>query len=95
MDWVSRWWHDEVLDGYKGPLLLSFVGFVLTFIAVPRWITRMIRAGKGPFHDISERRRRAPAPLHARDAAAHVRRRSWGSVAAQPLTWWTYLAAAS
>ncbi len=53
MDWVSRWWQSEVVHGHKGPLLLSFVAFVVTFV-VTRTITRLIRAGKGPFHNVSE-----------------------------------------
>src|SRR6478672_13334653 len=36
--------------GVNVPLLVCFAAFVLTFI-VTRTITRMIRAGKGPFHD--------------------------------------------
>jgi hypothetical protein len=53
MSWLDIWWHDEVVYGYKGPLLLSFTAFVVTFLAT-RTITRMIRAGKGPFHDIDD-----------------------------------------
>jgi hypothetical protein len=36
--------------GVNVPLLVLFAAFVLTFL-VTRTITRMIRAGKGPFHD--------------------------------------------
>ncbi len=36
--------------GINVPLLVCFGAFVLTFL-VTRTITRMIRAGKGPFHD--------------------------------------------
>jgi hypothetical protein len=36
--------------GINVPLLVCFAAFVLTFL-VTRTITRMIRAGKGPFHD--------------------------------------------
>jgi L-lactate permease len=36
--------------GINVPLLVLFASFVLTFL-VTRTITRMIRAGKGPFHD--------------------------------------------
>ena len=36
--------------GVNVPLLVCFGAFVLTFL-VTRTITRMIRAGKGPFHD--------------------------------------------
>jgi hypothetical protein len=52
MVWLDAWWQREVVDGYKGPLLLSFVAFVVTFVAA-RTITRLIRAGKGPFHNMS------------------------------------------
>src|ERR1700737_3168243 len=52
MAWLNAWWQNEVLDGYKGPLLLSFVAFVVTFVTT-RTITRLIRAGKGPFHNVS------------------------------------------
>jgi hypothetical protein len=53
MNWLDIWWHDDVVYGYKGPLMLSFTAFVVTFIAT-RTITRMIRAGKGPFHNIDD-----------------------------------------
>jgi hypothetical protein len=36
--------------GVNVPLLVCFAAFVVTFL-VTRTITRMIRAGKGPFHD--------------------------------------------
>src|SRR6478752_6689923 len=36
--------------GINVPLLVCFAAFVITFITT-RTITRMIRAGKGPFHD--------------------------------------------
>jgi hypothetical protein len=36
--------------GINVPLLVCFAAFVITFL-VTRTITRMIRAGKGPFHD--------------------------------------------
>src|ERR1700730_3704607 len=52
MAWLNAWWQNEVVDGYKGPLLLSFVAFVVTFVTT-RTITRLIRAGKGPFHNVS------------------------------------------
>jgi hypothetical protein len=52
MSWLQVWWRDEIVHGYKGPLLLSFVAFVVTFLTT-RTITRLIRAGKGPFHNIS------------------------------------------
>ena len=52
MAWLSTWWQSDVVDGYKGPLLLGFVAFVVTFLTT-RTITRLIRAGKGPFHNVS------------------------------------------
>lgn len=53
MTWVSQWWEREVVAGHKGPLLVAFLAFVVTFVAT-RAITRAIRAGRGPFHNLSE-----------------------------------------
>ncbi len=53
MDWLHRWWQNEIVDGPKGPLLLVFVAFVVTFVTT-RAITRLIRAGRGPFHNLSD-----------------------------------------
>jgi hypothetical protein len=90
MGWVSRWWHDEVVHGFKGPLLVSFVAFVLTFV-LTRTITRMIRAGKGPFRNI-------------RDGGVHLHHSTpgvvllvtggFGAVGVQARSPWAYLAAA-
>ncbi|MGC0365173.1 hypothetical protein ABH922_003157 [Rhodococcus sp. 27YEA15] len=52
MQWFHDWWRIDVIDAGKGPLLLSFVAFVITFV-ITRSITRMIRAGRGPFHNMS------------------------------------------
>jgi len=52
MTWLTDWWNNEVVHGHKGPLLLSLAAFVVTF-AVTRGITRMIRAGRGPFRNVS------------------------------------------
>ncbi|MCH9666335.1 MAG: hypothetical protein K0U76_06935 [Actinomycetia bacterium] len=52
MAWLSGWWQSDIVEGHKGPLMLSFVAFVVTFVAT-RTITRLIRAGKGPFHNVS------------------------------------------
>jgi hypothetical protein len=46
------WWEREIVEPGKLPLLLCFVAFVLTFL-VTRAITRLIRAGRGPFHDVT------------------------------------------
>ena len=46
------WWEREIVEPGKLPVLLCFVAFVLTFL-VTRAITRLIRAGRGPFHDVT------------------------------------------
>ena len=47
---VGSWWHDEIVAAGKLPLMLCFVSFVVTF-AITRTITRLIRAGRGPFRN--------------------------------------------
>ncbi len=42
------WWYDNIVEPGKLPMLLCLGAFVLTFI-LTRTITRMIRAGVGPF----------------------------------------------
>ncbi|KAA6222331.1 hypothetical protein CP973_10590 [Streptomyces albofaciens JCM 4342] len=54
---MGHWWFRNIIEPGKLPLLLALVSFVLTF-AVTRMITRLIRAGKGPFRNIS------PGGLH-------------------------------
>ncbi|WP_327175328.1 hypothetical protein OG599_08425 [Streptomyces sp. NBC_01335] len=49
---MGHWWHTNITEPGKLPLLLALAAFVLTF-AVTRTITRMIRAGKGPFRNIT------------------------------------------
>lgn len=49
---MPLWWEREIVEPGKLPLFLCFVAFVLTFL-VTRAITRLIRAGRGPFHDMS------------------------------------------
>jgi hypothetical protein len=48
---VGSWLQEDVLDADKWPLMLCFVAFVLTFLAT-RLVTRLIRAGRGPFGDV-------------------------------------------
>ncbi|MET0475083.1 MAG: hypothetical protein ABW001_10640 [Mycobacterium sp.] len=89
MDWLEKWWLHEVVDGYKGPLLLSFVAFVVTF-ATTRTITRLIRAGKGPFHDVST------GGVHMHHSTPGIVLLIVGGftgVGSPPLSGWTYLAA--
>jgi hypothetical protein len=46
------WWQRSVIDAGKLPLMLCFLAFVVTFLTT-RTITRLIRDGRGPFHNIS------------------------------------------
>ncbi|GGW31977.1 hypothetical protein AB0E64_30195 [Streptomyces caelestis] len=48
MGWMER----NIIEPGKLPLLLALVSFVLTFV-ITRGITRLIRAGKGPFRNVS------------------------------------------
>jgi hypothetical protein len=47
---MGDWWSRDVVEPGKLPLLLCAAAFVVTFLAT-RAITRMIRAGVGPFKD--------------------------------------------
>ena len=47
---MGDWWQHDILEPGKLPLLLCSAAFVVTFLAT-RSITRMIRAGRGPFRD--------------------------------------------
>ncbi|MFJ9056026.1 MULTISPECIES: hypothetical protein [unclassified Streptomyces] len=49
---MGHWFQQNIVEPGKLPLLLALSAFVLTF-AVTRMITRMIRAGKGPFGNIT------------------------------------------
>ncbi|GAA2392594.1 hypothetical protein [Streptomyces coeruleofuscus] len=48
MGWLER----NIIEPGKLPLLLALVSFVLTFL-ITRGITRLIRAGRGPFRNVS------------------------------------------
>jgi hypothetical protein len=88
MGWLNAWWQNDVVEGYKGPLLLSFVAFVVTFVAT-RTITRLIRAGKGPFHNVSD------GGVHMHHSTPGVVLLIVGgftAVGSPPLSVWTYLA---
>ena len=50
---MGNWWHRDVIEPGKLPLLVCFAAFVITFLTT-RGITRAIRAGHGPFHNISD-----------------------------------------
>ncbi|MGW2487655.1 hypothetical protein ACWCV9_10585 [Streptomyces sp. NPDC001606] len=49
---MGHWWVRNIVEPGKLPLLLALAAFVLTFL-VTRVITRLIRAGKGPFGNVS------------------------------------------
>ncbi|WP_431946386.1 hypothetical protein [Actinacidiphila sp. bgisy167] len=49
---MSDWWYRNIIEPGKLPLLLALGAFVLTFL-VTRVITRLIRAGRGPFRNLS------------------------------------------
>lgn len=49
---METWWYRNIVEPGKLPLLLSLLFFIGTF-AVVRGVTRLIRAGHGPFRDVS------------------------------------------
>jgi hypothetical protein len=49
---MLSWWHRDVISAGKLPLMLCFVSFVVTFVST-RAITRLIRDGRGPFHNVT------------------------------------------
>ncbi|MFI5865734.1 hypothetical protein [Streptomyces sp. NPDC051546] len=62
---MGHWWYRNVLEPGKLPMLLALSAFVTAF-AVTRVITRMIRAGKGPFRNVT------PGGLHIHHAVPGV-----------------------
>ncbi len=54
---MGDWWTRNIIEPHKLPLLLCFMSFVVTFL-LTRAITRLIRAGRGPFKDVT------PGGLH-------------------------------
>jgi hypothetical protein len=88
MVWLSAWWQHEVVDGYKGPLLLSFTAFVVTFVST-RTITRLIRAGKGPFHNVSSD---GVHMHHSTPGVLLLILGGFAGVGSPPLSVWTYVA---
>lgn len=49
---MGHWFYRNIVEPGKLPLLLALASFVLTFL-ITRVVTRMIRAGKGPFQNVS------------------------------------------
>ncbi|MFF3321944.1 hypothetical protein [Streptomyces sp. NPDC002889] len=49
---MGHWFYRNIVEPGKLPLLLALASFVLTFL-ITRVVTRLIRAGKGPFGNVS------------------------------------------
>lgn len=49
---MNSWWHQHIVEPGKLPLLLCALAFLVTFV-VTRTIVRAIRAGRGPFRNVS------------------------------------------
>ncbi|MGP4111551.1 hypothetical protein ACTWP5_11610 [Streptomyces sp. 4N509B] len=49
---MDNWWYRNIVEPGKLPLLLALLAFVVTFVAT-RCTTRLIRAGRGPFRDVT------------------------------------------
>ncbi|KAF0648538.1 hypothetical protein K701_18245 [Streptomyces fradiae ATCC 10745 = DSM 40063] len=49
---MGHWFMRDIVEPGKLPLLLALASFVATFL-VTRTVTRLIRAGRGPFRDVS------------------------------------------
>jgi hypothetical protein len=47
---MGQWWQENIIEPGKLPLLLCFAAFIVTFLST-RLITRLIRAGIGPFRN--------------------------------------------
>lgn len=62
---MGHWWDRNIIEPGKLPLLLALASFVLTFL-VTRTVTRLIRAGRGPFRDVT------PGGLHIHHAVPGV-----------------------
>ncbi|MFD5183772.1 hypothetical protein ACFWMQ_14375 [Streptomyces sp. NPDC058372] len=62
---MGSWWDRNIIDPGKLPLLLALAAFILAFVVV-RTVTRLIRAGKGPFRDVT------PGGLHIHHAVPGV-----------------------
>ncbi|MDQ1011251.1 type IV secretory pathway TrbD component [Streptomyces sp. V4I23] len=54
---MGHWFYNNFVEPGKLPMLLALASFVITFL-VTRTVTRMIRAGRGPFKNV------APGGMH-------------------------------
>ncbi|MGN9790858.1 hypothetical protein ACTMTU_07085 [Streptomyces sp. OZ13] len=49
---MGHWFYRNILEPGKLPMLLALASFVVTFLST-RMVTRLIRAGKGPFKNVT------------------------------------------
>ncbi|MGW2324435.1 hypothetical protein ACWC5C_01575 [Streptomyces sp. NPDC001700] len=49
---MAHWWERNIAEPGKLPLLLALASFILSFV-ITRTITRLIKAGKGPFRNVT------------------------------------------
>lgn len=49
---MGHWWHQDIVEQGKLPLALALAAFLVTY-GVTRAVTRLIRAGHGPFRNMS------------------------------------------
>ncbi|MEV4684318.1 hypothetical protein [Streptomyces kurssanovii] len=49
---MGHWFYRNILEPGKLPMLLALASFVLTFL-LTRMVTRLIRAGRGPFKNVT------------------------------------------
>ncbi|MGQ4516172.1 hypothetical protein [Streptomyces sp. DW26H14] len=54
---MGHWFHQNVVEPGKLPMLLALFSFIVCFL-LTRTVTRLIRAGKGPFRNVT------PGGLH-------------------------------
>ncbi|MEU5640673.1 hypothetical protein [Streptomyces milbemycinicus] len=86
---MGHWWYRNIVEPGKLPLLLALTSFILSFV-ITRTITRLIRAGKGPFRNIT------PGGLHIHHVVPGVVLTvvgGFGAIAGAQTPSWEYLAA--
>jgi hypothetical protein len=86
---MGHWWYRNIVEPGKLPLLLALTSFILSF-AITRTITRLIRAGKGPFRDIT------PGGVHIHHVVPGVVLTvigGFGAIAGAGTRFWEYVAA--
>ncbi|MBO1333314.1 hypothetical protein [Streptomyces sp. VRA16 Mangrove soil] len=49
---MGDWWYRNITEPGKLPVLLALLSFIATFL-ITRTVTRLIRAGRGPFRNVT------------------------------------------